>query len=76
MCSAASWRSISARSWASRSSSTTCPAAAAWSARFKVSQAAPDGYQFVLGSIGTHALNQTLSKKPLYDAATDFAHGR
>ena len=40
----------------------------------KVSQAAPDGYQFVLGSIGTHALNQTLSKKPLYDAATDFAH--
>ena len=24
-------------------------------------------------SIGTHALNQTLSKKPLYNAATDFA---
>ena len=40
----------------------------------KVSQAAPDGYQLVLGSIGTHALNQTLSKKPLYNAATDFAH--
>ena len=39
----------------------------------RVSQAAPDGYQFVLGSIGTHALNQTLSKKPLYNAATDFA---
>jgi tripartite-type tricarboxylate transporter receptor subunit TctC len=40
----------------------------------RVSQAAPDGYQFVLGSIGTHALSQTLSKKPLYNAATDFAH--
>lgn len=39
----------------------------------RVSQAAPDGYQFVLGSIGTHALNQTLSKKPLYNAAADFA---
>jgi tripartite-type tricarboxylate transporter receptor subunit TctC len=39
----------------------------------RVSQAAPDGYIFVLGSIGTHALAQTLSKKPLYDAATDFA---
>jgi tripartite-type tricarboxylate transporter receptor subunit TctC len=39
----------------------------------RVSQAAPDGYMFVLGSIGTHALNQTLSKKPLYNPATDFA---
>src|SRR4051794_36923377 len=38
----------------------------------KVSQAAPDGYTFVLGSIGTHALNQTLYKRPLYNAATDF----
>jgi tripartite-type tricarboxylate transporter receptor subunit TctC len=27
----------------------------------------------VLGSIGTHALNQTLSRKPLYNAAADFA---
>src|SRR5262245_47618524 len=40
----------------------------------KVSQAGPDGHQLVLGSIGTHALGQTLAKKPLYDAATDFAH--
>jgi tripartite-type tricarboxylate transporter receptor subunit TctC len=39
----------------------------------RVSQAAPDGYMLVLGSIGTHALNQTLSKKPRYDAATDFS---
>jgi tripartite-type tricarboxylate transporter receptor subunit TctC len=39
----------------------------------KVSQAAGDGHTFVLGSIGTHALNQTLYKRPLYNAATDFA---
>jgi tripartite-type tricarboxylate transporter receptor subunit TctC len=39
----------------------------------RVSQATPDGYMLVLGSIGTHALNQTLSKKPRYDAATDFS---
>jgi tripartite-type tricarboxylate transporter receptor subunit TctC len=38
----------------------------------RVAQAAPDGYQIVLGSIGTHALNQTLYKRPLYNAATDF----
>lgn len=38
----------------------------------RVMQAAPDGYTFVLGSIGTHALNQTLYKHPLYNAATDF----
>jgi tripartite-type tricarboxylate transporter receptor subunit TctC len=39
----------------------------------RVAQGPPDGHMFVLGSIGTHALNQTLSKKPLYNAATDFA---
>jgi tripartite-type tricarboxylate transporter receptor subunit TctC len=39
----------------------------------RVSQASPDGYTFVLGSIGTHALNQTLYKRPLYNAAIDFA---
>jgi len=38
----------------------------------RVAQAAPDGYQFVLGTVGTHAQNQTLYKKPLYQAATDF----
>src|SRR4051794_36050550 len=43
------------------------------SGSLKVSQAAGDGYTFVLGSIGTHALNQTLYKRPLYNAATDFA---
>ena len=38
----------------------------------RVAQAAPDGYTMVLGSVGTHAQNQTLFKKPLYDAASDF----
>src|SRR5215218_21583 len=39
----------------------------------RVAHAAPDGYQFVLGNIGTHAQNQTLYRSPLYNAATDFA---
>jgi tripartite-type tricarboxylate transporter receptor subunit TctC len=39
----------------------------------RVARAAPDGYQFVLGDIGTFAQNQTLYKKPLYNAVTDFA---
>jgi tripartite-type tricarboxylate transporter receptor subunit TctC len=38
----------------------------------RVSRAAPDGYQFVLGTTGTHAQNQSLYKNPLYHAATDF----
>jgi tripartite-type tricarboxylate transporter receptor subunit TctC len=38
-----------------------------------VAKAAPDGYQFVLGSNSTHAQNQSIFKKPLYKAATDFA---
>ena len=39
----------------------------------RIAKAAPDGYQFVLGGVGTHAQNQTLFKRPLYNAATDFA---
>jgi tripartite-type tricarboxylate transporter receptor subunit TctC len=39
----------------------------------RVAKAEPDGYQFVLGSVGTHAQNQTLYKHPAYNAATDFA---
>src|SRR5205823_5527482 len=39
----------------------------------RVADAPPDGYTFGLGSVGTHAQNQTLFKQPLYDAATDFA---
>jgi tripartite-type tricarboxylate transporter receptor subunit TctC len=39
----------------------------------RVAKAAPDGSQFVLGNLGTHAQNQTLYKQPRYNAATDFA---
>jgi tripartite-type tricarboxylate transporter receptor subunit TctC len=40
---------------------------------YRIVKAAPDGYQFVLGTNGTHAQNQSLYKNPLYNAATDFA---
>jgi tripartite-type tricarboxylate transporter receptor subunit TctC len=39
----------------------------------RVAKAAPDGYVSGLGTVGSHAFNQTLYKKPLYNAATDFA---
>jgi len=39
----------------------------------RVAKATPDGYQFVLGNMGTHAANQTFYKTPLYNAAADFA---
>lgn len=38
----------------------------------RVAQAAPDGYTMVLGTVGTHAQNQTLYRRPAYDARTDF----
>jgi tripartite-type tricarboxylate transporter receptor subunit TctC len=38
----------------------------------RVAEARPDGYTMVLGSVGTHAQNQTLYKKPLYNVVTDF----
>ena len=38
----------------------------------RVVNAAPDGYTFLLGSIGTHAYNQTIYKKPRYNAVADF----
>src|SRR5215470_14098767 len=38
----------------------------------RVAKAAPDGYQFVLGTVGTHAQGQTLYQHPLYNAVTDF----
>jgi tripartite-type tricarboxylate transporter receptor subunit TctC len=39
----------------------------------RVAKAAPDGYQFVIGNVGTFAQSQWLYKKPLYNAAKDFA---
>jgi tripartite-type tricarboxylate transporter receptor subunit TctC len=38
----------------------------------RVADAAPDGYTFVLGTVGTHAQSQTMYKKPLYNSATEF----
>ena len=39
----------------------------------RVINAAPDGYTFLFGSVGTHAYNQTMYKNIRYNAATDFA---
>src|SRR4051812_43927273 len=38
----------------------------------RVAKAAPDGYQLLLGTSGTQAVNQSIYAKPLYNAATDF----
>lgn len=38
----------------------------------RVAKAQPDGYTFLLGTVGTQAQNQTLFKKPAYDSAKDF----
>ncbi len=39
----------------------------------RVAKATPDGYQLVIGNVGTFAQSQSLYKKPPYDALTDFA---
>jgi tripartite-type tricarboxylate transporter receptor subunit TctC len=39
----------------------------------RISKGAADGSQFLLGTVGTHAQNQTLYANPQYDAAKDFA---
>src|SRR5262249_23618145 len=36
----------------------------------RVADAQPDGYTFVLGTVGTHAQSQTMYKKPLYNSMT------
>jgi tripartite-type tricarboxylate transporter receptor subunit TctC len=38
----------------------------------RVAKSTPDGYQFVLGNVGTHAVSQTLYKTPFYNSVTDF----
>jgi tripartite-type tricarboxylate transporter receptor subunit TctC len=38
----------------------------------RVADSAPDGYNFLIGTVGTHAQSQTLYKKPLYNSQTDF----
>ena len=38
----------------------------------RIARAAPDGYQFVLGGLGTFILNQLLYKKPPFDTTADL----
>ncbi len=38
----------------------------------RVARGASDGYQMLLGTVGTQAQGQTLYKKPLYNSVTDF----
>ncbi len=47
-------------------------AAAGMAGGQRVAKAAPDGYTLLIGNTGTHAYNQSLYKKPLYNAVTDF----
>ena len=39
----------------------------------RVAKAPPNGYQFVIGNVGTFAQSQWLYKAPLYNAISDFA---
>ena len=39
----------------------------------RVAKATPDGYQFVIGNVGTFAQSQWIYKTPLYNAVTEFA---
>jgi tripartite-type tricarboxylate transporter receptor subunit TctC len=47
-------------------------AAAGMAGGLRVAKAPPDGYTLLIGNSGTHAFNQSLYKKPLYNAAADF----
>src|SRR5262244_3415579 len=47
-------------------------AAAGMAGSQRVAKSPPDGYTFLMGNTGTHAYNQTLYKKPLYNAVDDF----
>ena len=38
----------------------------------RVADASPDGYTIGIGTVGTHAQNQSLYETPLYYAVTDF----
>src|SRR5438128_2165787 len=47
-------------------------AAAGMAGGARVAKAPPDGYTLLIGNTGTHAFNQSLYKKPLYNAVTEF----
>jgi tripartite-type tricarboxylate transporter receptor subunit TctC len=42
-------------------------------AALAVAKSAPDGYTFILGTSGTHAVNYALTQKPSYHPLTDFS---
>jgi tripartite-type tricarboxylate transporter receptor subunit TctC len=48
------------------------PGAGGTTGAMRVAKAPPDGYEMLLGTSATHALSQTLLKKPPYNAVTDF----
>lgn len=49
------------------------PGAGGTVASAQVARSPADGYQVVMGTVGTHAINATLFKEPGYDALNDFA---
>ena len=57
----------------SRSSIENVGGAGGMNGADRVAKATPDGYTFLLGTVGTQAQNQTLFKKPAYNSTTDFA---
>ena len=46
--------------------------AAGMTGAVRVAKAPPDGYTFLIGNTGTQVYSQSLYKKPLFDAITDF----
>jgi tripartite-type tricarboxylate transporter receptor subunit TctC len=50
------------------------PGAGGMTGASRVAKAAADGYTVLLSGSAVLAINQTLYKKPLYNAVTDFAH--
>jgi tripartite-type tricarboxylate transporter receptor subunit TctC len=50
------------------------PGAGGMTGASRAAKAAPDGYTVLLSGSAVLAQNQTLYKKPLYNAVTDFAH--
>jgi tripartite-type tricarboxylate transporter receptor subunit TctC len=50
------------------------PGAGGMTGSCRVAKAAPDGYTVLLSGSAVLAINQSLYKKPLYNAVTDFAH--
>jgi tripartite-type tricarboxylate transporter receptor subunit TctC len=50
------------------------PGAGGMTGSSRVAKAAPDGYTVLLSGSAVLAINQSLYKKPLYNAVTDFEH--